>query len=287
LTRPGATLAELLVALTLAGLVLGTASRSVLQQQRTARRVAASTAAAAQSRGASDLIRSQLALAEPKAGDFSGDQSDTALQLRVPVALGAVCASSSAASVLTVDDTDDAPTGATLSPPRAGDSLWWRADGGGGWAGRRLSDASSADDDCPPLHTGHAPSLRIQLTTSDTLPLGAPVRITRQLRYVLYRGGDGLWQLGSRDWSEAMHRFAPPQPIAGPFVRHGPGDERTGFRFFDANDLELGADDRAFDATTVARVRLTLSSREVGAGPFVDGLRREQLEIAVRGNGPR
>jgi hypothetical protein len=257
-----------------------------LQQQRTSRQVGASAATAAQSRGASDLIRSQLALAEPKAGDFSGGQSDTALQLRVPVALGAVCTSIPGASVLTVDDTDEAPTGATLSPPRAGDSLWWRADEGGGWIGRRLSDASSADDDCPSLHTARAPSLRVRLTTFDTLPLGTPARITRQLRYVIYRDGDGQWQLGSRDWSEATHRFGPPQPIAGPFVRQGPGDERTGFRFFDANDLEQGTDGRAFDVTTVARVRLTLSSRESGARPFVDGLRREQFEIAVRGDGP-
>jgi type II secretory pathway pseudopilin PulG len=285
--RRAATLVELLVALTLAGLVLGTASRSVLMQQRSSRRLASAASSDAQSRAASDLLRSQLSLVAPKAGDFSGEQSDTALQLRAPVALGAVCASSAGSAVISVDDREEAPTGATMSPPRAGDSLWWYPDGKASWVGQRLSNASAGDDDCPPLHTVSAPSLRVRLSAADTLPLGAPVRITRQIRYDIYHGSDGRWSLGGRDWNDATHAFAPPQPIAGPFVRQAPNGERTGFRFFDADEMELGVGGGSFDVARIARIRLTLFSRLTSAPPFGDDVRRDMLEIALRGHEAR
>jgi hypothetical protein len=284
--RRGATLAELLVALTLAGLVLGTASRSVLLQQRTARHLAGSASADAQSRGASELLRAQLSAADPKAGDLSSEQSDTALQLRAPVALGVVCASSAGVVAVSVDDRENSSIGVTFSPPRAGDSLWWYPGGGSPWVGRRLSNASTGEDECRPLGTAAAPSLRLQLASVDTVPPGTPARITRQLRYDLYRGSDGRWYLGSRDWSDAMHRFAPPQPIAGPFIRQAPNGEWTGFAFFDENDLELPAVNRASDAARVARIRLTLWSGGAVTQALGDDVRRELIEVAVRGHGP-
>jgi hypothetical protein len=127
----------------------------------------------------------------------------------------------------------------------------------------------------------------VRLSPADTLPLGAPVRITRQIRYDIYRGSDGRWSLGGRDWNDATHAFAPPQPIAGPFVRQAPNGERTGFRFFDADEMELGVGGGSFDVARIARIRLTLFSRLTSAPPFGDDVRRDMLEIALRGHEAR
>ena len=65
-------------------------------------------------------------------------------------------------------------------------------------------------------------------------PGGTPVRITRQERYLFYRASDGARYLGISEWSATLGRFAPPQPIAGPFERASRGSARTSFVYFDA-----------------------------------------------------
>lgn len=282
--RHGVTLAELLIALTLAGLVLGMAGRSVLQQWRTSRHVGGMASMDAQSRGAAELVRTQLSFVAPRSGDLSGLPSDTALQLRVPVALGVVCASAPGAATLSVDDADDSPTGATTSPPQPGDSLWWHLGAGSGWLGRRIADVRGSTDGCPSLRAARLATLRVRLAASDTLPPAAAVRITRQVRYALYRGGSGSWQLGRGEWSDAAHEFTASQPIAGPFVRRSPAGERTAFRYFDADDLELGPHGTAVDVRRIARIRLTLLGRDATSPPLAGAVRREQVEIAVRGS---
>lgn len=284
LTRHGTTLPELLVALAVAGLVLGTAGKSLLQQQRTSRRVAGAASIDAQSRGAAALVRTQLSFVAPRAGDLSGLASDTALQLRVPVALGVVCASSAGAATLSADDADESPSGATTSPPQPGDSLWWHLGAESGWLGRRIAGVQGSADGCPPLRAASVATLRVQLAALDTLPPAAAVRITRQIRYAFYGGGSGSWQLGSREWSDATRQFAAPQPIAGPFVRRSPTGDRTGFRYFDADDVELGVGGTGVDAQRIARIQLTLLGRDAGSPPRARDVRREQVEIAVRGS---
>ena len=64
------------------------------------------------------------------------------------------------------------------------------------------------------------------------------LRVTRPTRYAFYRAGDGTWQLGFREWSEASGSFSAPQPIAGPFVRSSAG-HRSRFRYFDSSGEEL------------------------------------------------
>jgi len=47
--------------------------------------------------------------------------------------------------------------------------------------------------------------------------VGAPVRITRPLRYEVYRASDSRWYLGVSTWSAGLSRFATVQPISGPY----------------------------------------------------------------------
>jgi hypothetical protein len=258
--RHGATLAELLVAITLGAIVLGTASASVLRQQRDARRVAGVAADAAQGRVASLQIPAELGDLAPSAGDLVGGEArDTALQLRSAIATGVACDSAVGQAMLASSNRDDLAPGGVATLPRAGDSLWWYADAATGWRAQRIMDARGVTAPCP-VHVGgggQGPVLRLALTVRDTIPAGVVLRVTRPLAYVVYRGGDGTWQLGMREWIDATQRFAPPQPIAGPFARSLRSGVRTGFRYFDANDWELGAGVGGAEMGRIARIRIT------------------------------
>ena len=288
--REGATLVELLVAITLGALVLGTASASVLHQQRGARRMMGIVGGAQQTRAASWLIPAELADLTPSAGDLVGAEvRDTALQLRSAIATGVACDSAVGYAVLALGDGDDLAPGGVASPPRAGDSLWWYADAPTGWRAQRITDARNVTAPCP-LRVGgdgQGAALRLALTARDTVPAGAVVRVTRPLAYVVYRSGDGSWQLGMREWSEATQRFAPPQPIAGPFARRVDRGPRTGLRYFGPDDSELVPGAGSAEIGAVARIRITTVALVRSAIAGVDSLRVDSADVALqRGRGP-
>jgi hypothetical protein len=288
--HPGATLAELLVAITLGALVLGTASASVLRQQRGARRVAGIVGGAAQTRAGSLLMPAELADLTPSSGDLVGREArDTALQLRWAVAAGVACDSAVGHAVLALADGDELAPGGVAVPPRTGDSLWWYADASSGWRAQRITDVRNvAAAPCPARVSGaeQGSALRLALTDRDTIPAGAVVRVTRPLVYVIYRSGDGSWQLGVRDWSDATQRFAPPQPVAGPFARRTDTGLRTGFRFFGADDSELFGGTGAGEMGPVARIRITTVAVVRSAIAGSDSLHADSADVALRGSGP-
>jgi hypothetical protein len=109
--------------------------------------------------------------------------------------------------------------------------------------------------------------LRLRLDGGDTIPAGAPLHVSRQQRLVLYRGGDGRWMLGLREWSADVWQMSAPQPIAGPFVRGASAGERSGFRYFDGDGADLWPDRDPAAGAAVRRLRLTLLSMR-GATPI-------------------
>jgi type II secretory pathway pseudopilin PulG len=288
--RPGSrrraiTLVELLVAITLGAVVLGTAASSVLRQQRAARRIAGMVVGAAQSGAASSLLLAELADLMPSADDLvAGEARDTALQLRAPVASGVACDSAVGRTRLALSDGDDLALGAVSSPPRAGDSLWWYSDESTSWRARRITDAQSITAPCPlPMNRPrHVMRLELADADVDTIPPGALLRVTRPLRYVLYRSGDGSWQLGLREWSDVTQRFAPPQPIAGPFARRLVSGERTGFRYFDAEGWELPAGPSGAEVGRIARIRITAVALVRAALAGGDSLHVDSADVALQ-----
>jgi type II secretory pathway pseudopilin PulG len=282
LTRRGTTLAELLVAITLAAIVLATATSSLMRQQRTTGALTAQSAMVAQLRPATASVAAQLAQLSPPAGDLTpGEWRDTALQFRAPVATGINCVAAAGVVTLPPAAVDALPVGGILSLPRVGDSLWFYSDTGGGWRGRTVSEVTSVRAGCGGASTEAA--LRLVLAGADTVATRAPVRITRQHRLVVYRGGDGGWQLGLREWNEPTRELGPPQPLAGPFLARAPTGERTGFRFFDAAGAELRVDRDPDAATRVSRVRLTLVATRRGgsAGRPADATLRDSIDVAL------
>ncbi len=284
LNRRGASLVELLLAITLGAAVLGAASGTVLRQRRSVDSHLARVRAESQLRAAFGALEIALTGLSPASGDLTpGEARDTAIQIRTVVAGAVACDSTVGAATFVAGDPVQDRASGIATAPAVGDTLWWHAPGSLAWVARRVTDVSGAGGAC--RSAGGAPPalLRVAFASPDTVPEGAPLRLTRVTRYSLYRAGDGSWQLGISEWSELLRAFAPPQPLAGPFVRASPAGGRTGFRYFDAAGSELTDDGAGVPVERVARVRATLIAPERTPGIAVMMLRRDSLDIALAG----
>jgi hypothetical protein len=81
-----------------------------------------------------------------------------------------------------------------------------------------------------------------------------PVRVTRPVRYSLYRAGDGLWYVGEKDWNTSAARFNTIQPVSGPFLSAASGG--LTFMYLDSTGVPLAAP--VVDPTTIAAIRVRL-----------------------------
>lgn len=276
-TRRGVTLAELLVALALSGIVLGTATSSLLRQQRTAVVVGGSAASSAQLRAATGALAAELAPLAAGTGDLlAGEGSDTTLGLRSFVTGGVSCDDAIGQATLALEEGDAAAAGHL---PRVGDSLWWHAGAAAGWRGRPIVSSDSVNVPC--TLTGAPAHRRVMTGGADSIPFGAHLRVTRRSRYVFYRSGDGSWQLGLQEWVPEAGRLAAPQPIAGPFVR-SIARLRTGFRYFDGGGREIPAGSIEPMADRIARVRVTVLMRASSGGTHDSPISRDSVDVALQ-----
>ncbi len=278
--RIGATLVELMVALTLTAIVLGTATSSVLRQHRTARVVVGEAATTAQLRAATGALSAELSVLSRGTGDIvPGEARDTALQIRALVAAGISCNDAVGSATFAPDD-DGLPEALWGTIPRVGDSLWWYAgDTTAQWHGARILSSDSVSAACLLTGTPPRPARRVVVSAAgDTIPFGVPLRVTRPTRYSFYRSGDGSWQLGLRDW--IGDHFGAPQPVAGPFLVRS-GDRRSGFRYFTPNGDELSAGSAGVDAQQVARVRVTVLTADPSAPGLPNTVRADSVDVAL------
>jgi hypothetical protein len=258
LRRAGTSLAELLVALSLGGIVLSVAASSMLRQQRGARWIEGLTGAELQVRPVMRLLADELSSLDASAGDVApGQASDTSLQLRALVAASLSCDSASALTLLPETSATPALAGSARTPA-VGDSVWLYGGQAFGWRARTVTAVLRAVTACAVPTSASGPAFRLVLDGPADAAAGTPVRVTRWERWVVYRGGDGRWYAGIRDYSPATARFLAAQPIAGPFLRAVRNGARTGFRYFGASGSALDPD--GTNERSIARVRLTALS---------------------------
>ncbi|MEP6729325.1 MAG: prepilin-type N-terminal cleavage/methylation domain-containing protein [bacterium] len=274
----GFTLVELLVALVLAAVVLGTATTSALRQQRSHSAIISMVGADAQIRAATQVLASQLSLLDPHAGDLvAGEAQDTVLQIRAPIAHGITCRRETGAVTFVPDTTGAVALGGSVSQPHPGDTLWWLADTS--WVGRQVTSTRTTSATCAIPFAVTGQTLQLVLTGVDTIDPGTPLRVTRQTRLGIYRSS-GTWQLGFREWDDPTHRFSAPQPVAGPLLLQS-GTRRTGFRYFDSGGAELLPSGGPIDVSTVARIRITAHSIIPVQNPLADSIRTDSLDVAL------
>ena len=258
LRRTGTSLAELLAALALGGIVLTVAASSMLRQQRGARWIEGLTGAELQLRPVMRLLADELSHLDASAGDVAaGQASDSSLQLRAVVAASLTCDSASAVTL--IPDASSTPAlGSSVRGPAVGDSLWLYRGAAYGWSARAVIGVARVTSACAVPTSAPAPTVQLLLDAPADAPAGTPVRVTRWERWVVYRASDGRWYAGIRDFSPPTSRFLSAQPVAGPFLRAAGNGPRTGFRYFDAAGSDLVPD--GTNERSIARVRVTTLS---------------------------
>ncbi len=203
--RAGTTLVELLVVLALGTVVIGAFATSVVGQRRTERTVAASGSAAQAADEALTVLVS--ALERTAQADSVTLKSDTAIEFHAVVGAAVACLASRDSLVL-----PDSAAGAWWeTTPDTGDVVSILS-AAGAWIDDEVVGvrASSSGGACGSAH--HVVGLRSGNGASVT----PYVRISRRVRYMLYRGSDGYMWLGQRTCTAMPARCSSAQPITGP-----------------------------------------------------------------------
>jgi type II secretory pathway pseudopilin PulG len=243
--RRGATLAELLVAAAVGGVVSTAAVVALVRVRRSAAVETERALARAQLAQAAGVLAHELRGAALAPGaDDGGDlleARDTAVDVRAAVGGSVACAAGADGAGSWVALAPAGPgAGWWAAAPRAGDAALVHDPGAlpgaadDAWRERAVLAADAGGAWCaggPYAALGAGPAWRLALAAPAlpaTAAAGAPVRVVRRRRYALYRGGDGLWALGVREWDAGGPQGV--QPLAGPFEPPEAGGMRAAVR---------------------------------------------------------
>lgn len=199
-----------------------------VRQQRLYADLADRAALNGQLRQASALLPIELRGASSGGGDFR-EARDTALELRSSIATAVVCDTLGGSIILSPASSGATTFAGYLTAIAPGDTAWLleRGDTADAWTPYAVSSTSSvASGACGPLgprlsaaaRTSSRVAIRLSIAGPIANLTGSVLRVTRPVRYSLYRGGDGRWYLGQRDWNVASLRFNSIQPVSGPFA---------------------------------------------------------------------
>ena len=255
-------LVELLVALTLLGVVLALVSGISLRQQQFLRAVDANAASSARLREVRAVLPLDLRGLSPADVRVS-EARDTSLEVRATIASAVVCDTAGADVMLAPKVRDSLSYTSMVRNPERGDTAWvldatadssvWSAVaidtafvGSAGPCASVVADLATAG--------GPRWSLRLQRDSARAAIIpGTALRITRPIRYTVYRASDGESYLGAREWNPSSDRFDAVQPVAGPLA---PGAAGLRFRYFDGAGIELAP--MTTDVNRVALIQLAL-----------------------------
>jgi prepilin-type N-terminal cleavage/methylation domain-containing protein len=292
--RHGVTLIELIVALVVGGIVLALVAAISVRQQRLYADIADRTALAAQLRQAATILPIDLRGAASGAGDIR-EARDTSIELRGTIASAVICDTTANAIVLSPSNAGATTFGSYLTSIVAADTAWIFTPGDSvdRWvpyaiAGTAATAAGQCATTGPQLNATARASSRVslQLVAPPSFAglAGSVIRVTRPVRYSLYRGGDGRWYLGQREWNASSLRFNTIQPVSGPF--ESPAGRGLVFQYSDTAGTLLAtpvADPRAI---VLVRVDLQGQSRNVmralGAGSLWKSIDSVHLVVSLR-----
>lgn len=262
--RSGVTAAELLVALTIAGIVLALLTGIAVREQRVFSDLADASALEAHLREAASVLPIDLRDLAPASNDIR-QATDTALEIRATIASAVVCDTTATALVL-APATSSARFASFATPIAVGDTAWLlsASDTSDTWLPLAISASGTAPaGNCgalgPSLDPTEIATARTTISADHAAagsgPLvGLPIRVTRPIRYSLYHVSDGLWYLGERDWNATTLRFNTIQPVAGPFLSATLGG--LTFSYLDRTGTAIASP--VADRTSIASVRIDL-----------------------------
>lgn len=291
-TRGGVTLLELVVAIVVGGVVLALVASICVRQQRIYADVAGAAAMSAQLRDAAAVLPIDLRAAASGAGDIR-EARDTSIELRGTIASAVICDTVAGNLVLAPAIAGAETFSSFLTSVAAGDTAWVFAagDSANAWQAFRVAASGGvAAGVCASIGPAlsdvarGAPrvAIRLDASPSGASLIGTIVRITRPLRYSLYRGSDDLWYLGERDWNNESLRFNPIQPVSGPYLSAAGGG--LTFQFLDSAGALLAtpvADTRGISLVQIElRAEAKTATRVLSAAGAV-AHRSDSLSLVV------
>jgi len=252
--RNGWTLHEMIISLSIMGIVLGLASHAATQQLRFFRGVGDVVALRAQVGHATEIVASVLS--DASTADITLAR-DSVLELHASVGTAVACESSPGRITIPAASASAGNTlGAYVESPGPGDSMmaFFEDSLGASWLGLHIASTPVSGGSClafPSVSTTWVLALQEPLV----VPAGAVLRFTRPLRLSLYRASDNRWYLGAKDWNGSAQRFNSMQPVAGPLMPYSADPARSGLslRYLDKQGVSLadGADPAGIASITI------------------------------------
>jgi prepilin-type N-terminal cleavage/methylation domain-containing protein len=292
--RQGATIIELMITLTIFGLVMAGVTSAITEQTRFQAGAARVVGAQRSLRQIGDLLPSELRALGTGAGDIYA-MSASSIDLRVTTGSSVVCAVGGGGMSVTIPPLQlatELPLTSWRDVPVAEDSLFIFDEGASAarnddtWRAYRLTGALTAAT-CPTstgfTRSGAEAAAGMTLSVATAIPVttvtGAPIRFFRPARYALATGPDGRWYLGYTDCKAGC---GPLDIVAGP-VRP-PSGQGIGFTFRDSLGMVTAM------PAQVAFVELALHTDGAPAGErsrLRSGALADSLRVSVAIRNPR
>jgi hypothetical protein len=284
--RAGTSLAELMVALALFGVIGLATLRSLDRQSRFHAGVLTILEARSQHAAAHEAVATEVRSISSAAGDITR-LSDSAMVFRMPVGAGLACALASDTLYLAPDTVAAGQEFAAFrTAPQPGDTAWLfdesvtdrSADDA--WVGLRITSLTRAPGLCagsPLVHPAlDAGRLSWRLAVAGPVPAtalaGAPVRLTRTARFALYRGSTNEHWLGFTEIAPSTGTWITIQPVSGPYLSFNAGAPAASGVSLLGRDSS-GAALSSANATLAATISLSTRTRTTRA-VRIEGLAR-------------
>ncbi len=287
--RTGFSLIELLVVIVLMSIVMGAIYRVITRQQRFYVGVNEVMAQRSQLRQATAVLPLELRNVSSAGGDFIA-VSDSVLEMRVQVGTSLVCAIDPSRGYIDLPPMNLA-AGHTLTAfttmPRPGDEAFIYDDGtitgnvDDTWVRRELTSVASPTTciGAPYSQAADDAKARWRLNFGPTLPatvvIGAPVRITRIVRYSLYKATDGQSYLGYEDYNGSA--WSGMEVVAGPYD----ATDGVQFLFYAEDGTQIAS---VPSANPIARVDLAVrgtTARAINVEGITRGHYADSLAVSV------
>lgn len=287
----GLSLIEVVVVVTLLGLIGGAVASALLHQLRFAGDTADLIDARNGVRDVIEVISTDIRGSSP--ADTIRLMADSAFELFASVGVSVVCGAATATSLALADESASGNTLTSfLVHPDTGDLALIYSDSadavGSRWQRHRIAGFATRPSaaSCLPGSAGPNEGFAVTLHAAPgPVKRGTPIRFLRRARYSLYKSSDREWYLGYRRCNALGTSVCGAiQPVSGPYRAYSSDPAKTGllFTYFDARGdrVEIGFPLSVVRADITARAprlkRRLLGNSATSIPPFA------QRSVAIR-----